>query len=168
MITVAINPSDERRILVRLDGLPSQLRTALRPAITSLTQQLLQRVRAAEPVRTGRLRQATQAFVDERRDRISGKVRVLAFRGRTAPRGSHNVAAAALEYGAHRRFTVRAHRARLGHVFGQRRTGGMVMVEAYQRHANITARRFLRSPAAAMRPRIQAELQRIIKETLQR
>jgi hypothetical protein len=145
-----------------LDRVSTRLRSGLRTAITELTNQLLARVRAAEPYRTGRLRQSTQAFVDERPDRIRGRVRILGV-GQT-----HNAAAAALEYGAHRIVSVRAHQEHLTHVFDRATDSQFVAVRAYERRANIQAKRFLRDPAAAMRPRIQAELERVVREELKR
>lgn len=165
MISMSVNEADERKIELHLMELPRRLRAKLRPAITELTKELLARVRASEPVRTGRLRQSTQSFIDEREDRIVGRVRVLAEYGRAKGASRHNEAAAALEYGAHRSVMVREHSSHETHVFNRASAGTLVMVEAYTRRANISARRFLRDPAAAMRPRAMAELQRIVDET---
>jgi hypothetical protein len=151
---------DDRQVAAHLDRIPGKLRTGLKESITRLTDQLLARVKAAEPYRTGKLRQETQAFVDEHEDKITGKVRILGA-GR-----EHNVAAAALEYGAHRIVNVRAHREHLSHVFDRATDSKFVAVKAYSRRANIQAKRFLRDPAQAMRPQIQAELQRVISEAL--
>jgi hypothetical protein len=150
---------NDRAVVAHLERIPGQLRTALRASITQLTDQLLQRVRAAEPYRTGKLRQETQAFVDVRDDSVRGRVRILGAGGK-----GHNVAAAALEYGAHRLVQVRAHQEHLSHVFDRATDSQFVAVRAYQRRANIQAKRFLRDPAAAMRPQIQAELQRVVAE----
>jgi hypothetical protein len=149
-------------VAAHLDQISGRLKSGLRTAITQLTDQLLARVRAAEPYRTGRLRQETQAFVDERPDGIRGRVRILGA-GR-----EHNVAAAALEYGAHRIVSVRAHQEHLTHVFDRASDSQFVAVKAYERRANIQAKRFLRDPAAAMRPRIETELERVINESLRR
>lgn len=161
MISVSVSEADERRIALHLDQLPAKLRTKLRPTIARLTDELLQRIRAAEPVRTGRLRQQTQAFVDEKEDRITGTVRVVAGTGQRS--GSHE-AAAALEYGAHRSFFVREHMEHLNHVFKRPSDRQLVMVEAYRRRANIQARRFMRDPAAAIRARALTELEAVVKE----
>jgi hypothetical protein len=153
---------DDRQVVAHLEALPAKLRTGLKESITRLTDQMLQRVRAAEPYRTGKLRQETQAFVDEHEEgKITGAVRILGAHGR-----GHNVAAAALEYGAHRIVNVQAHREHLNHVFNRATDSQFVAVRAYQRRANIQAKRFLRDPAQAMRPRIQAELERVISETV--
>lgn len=156
MISFTVNPDDERRLFLHLDELPTKLLTELKPTITSLTDELLRRIHAAEPVRTGQLRAQTQAFVDQHDDRIIGRVRVVAGKGRMS--GTHE-AAAALEYGAHRSFLVREHTT---HHLGSDRT--ISMVEAYQRRADITAKRFMRDPAEAMRPRILSELQEAVNK----
>lgn len=161
MISVKASEEDERKIAVHLDELPRRLRSALRPIITELTDRLLGAVHAAEPMRTGRLRAATKAFVDEKDDRISGKVRVVAEGGRGS--GTHE-AAAALEYGAHRSVLVSEHTERLTAKLSRSQAGGLVMVESYVRRANIMARRFMRDPATAMRPEAMAALQRVIAE----
>jgi hypothetical protein len=153
-MTVEVKPEDERKLFLHLDELPSKLRTNLRPVITHLTNELLRAIHAREPIRTGRLRAETQAFVDEHEDRIIGRVRVIGPTGRRS--GSHE-AAAALEYGAHRSFMVREH---VTH-----RDRSLVMIREYRRRADITARRFMRDPAAAIRPRALAELKQAIDHT---
>lgn len=164
MISIQVKPEDERRIELHLEELPSRLMTRMKPVITELTNELLRRIHAAEPVRTGRLRQSTQAFVDEHPDRITGRVRVVTGRGLGAVRGSTHEAYAALEYGAHRSFVVHQHEEHLSHVFRRRADNHLVMVQAYTRRANITAQRFMRGPATAMRARVLAEFQRVIDE----
>jgi hypothetical protein len=154
---------DDRQVTAHLARLTPQLRSGLREAITRLTDQLLERVRAAEPYRTGKLRQETQAFVDVKDDEVRGRVRILGTGGR-----GHNVAAAALEYGAHRVVNVRAHQEHLSHVFDRATDSQFVAVRAYQRRANIQAKRFLRDPAQAMRPQVRAELERVISEAVNR
>jgi hypothetical protein len=141
---------DDRNLMLHLEQLPMALRTKLRPTIVALTAELLARVRASEPRRTGQLQNLTRSFIDEREDSIRGRVRVLSPAGR-----GHNVAAAALEYGAHRAVSVRA----------SRREG--IAVRAYQRHANIAARRFLRGPAEAMREKALTEIRAAVDEAVQ-
>lgn len=145
--TIDVNATS---LVVHLEQLPMALRTNLRATIIRLTDELLARVRAAEPRRTGRLQSETRSFIDENDNRILGRVRVLGAGG-----GGPNIAAAALEYGAHRSFQVR----------GYQRRG--VTVSAYRRRQNIAPRRFLHAPAEAMRGRIMAELQAAIDKTLQ-
>ena len=147
----------DNRLTVRFEELPAQLRAALREKISELTHQLLAQVIAREPVRTGRMRSLTRAYVDEKRDWVRGRVRILGRRGPNQPARAFG----ALEYGAHRRFAVSAHRR-------SRRGGRSFMVSAYDRRANIHAMRFLRNPAKAMMPRARAELEAIILGTVRR
>jgi hypothetical protein len=140
---------DDRNIKAMFDELPTTLRTNLTATIARLTDELLAKVRAAEPHRTGRLRLETRRFVDERENFVRGRVRILAPGGR-----GHNVAAAALEYGAHRSFPVKSYR-RDGDTVG-----------AYRRRANIDARRFLRDSALGMRAKVLAELRQAISDSI--
>jgi hypothetical protein len=154
------DPKGQRELTLSLDSLPKHLRVRLRSRITVLTQRLLANVKAAEPVHTGRLRSLTHAWITETDTAIRGGVSI-------APReGAHNVAAAALEYGQHRMYSVRAHTARLMQVFGHPITPESVMIKAHARRPHIAARRFLRGPAAALRPIVIAELQAAVNEAV--
>jgi hypothetical protein len=143
--------TDDRRLVLQFERLPLTLKTNLTTTITTLTDQLRLRVRAAEPRRTGRLQLETRSFVDVSETAVRGRVRVLGPSG-----AGPNIAAAALEYGAHQRFQVRAYQ----------RAGGSIAVSAYTRRANIAARRFLRGPAEAMHARILAELTAAVDQSV--
>jgi hypothetical protein len=149
--------SNLNKLVLHFDQMQDDLKRQLEVAITRLTMQLLSRVKGAEPVRTGRLRAATRSFVDVRQDFVRGRVRVLP----TGKAQSVGAAFGALEYGApgkRRSGPVR--------VRGYSRSSGAVA--AYQRRRpHITARRFLRGPAAALLPRARAELEAIVGKTLQ-
>ena len=143
---------NDTRLRVRLDTLPDKLRRRLVSTIGRLTNELLHKVEAREPLRTGRLRALTQAYVDDNRIKqfVRGRVRVLRSR-------AHNTAAAAgaLEYGSTgKRFAVSGYSRR-----GYR-------VRGYQRVGGITEMRFLRGPAAAMLPKARAELRRVLADVL--
>jgi len=148
--------SNANRLALHFDQLPDAIKRQLEVTITKYTHMLLSRVRAAEPVRTGRLRAATREFVDVRQDFVRGRVRIL-------PTGkAQDVAAAfgALEYGAPGK-----RRSGPVKVRGYRREGGTVA--AYTRgRPHIRARRFLRGPAAAIKPALRAELEAIINKKL--
>ena len=151
MIGVRIDV-DDTRLVARLDALPQVLQVKLEAKIRTLTNQLLHMVEAREPVRTGRLRRLTQAYVDVNQAKhfVRGRVRGLRTR-------NHNTAGAAgaLEYGSTgRRFPVR----------GYRRRGASV--QSYQRRGGIQAQRFLRGPAAIMIPKARAEIAALLKEPL--
>jgi hypothetical protein len=142
----------DTRLRVRLESLPDRLQKRLYTTIKQLTDELLVKVEAREPVRTGRLRSLTQSYVDVNRRKlfVRGRVRVLRTR-------RHNTAAAAgaLEYGSTgKRFAVS----------GYSRRGNRV--RSYQRVGGITEMRFLRGPAAAMLPKARQALQRALREEL--
>jgi hypothetical protein len=142
---------DDRRLLLHFEQLPKLVQKNLQTTVTKLTQELLGRVREAEPVRTGVLRSATRSFVDVTESMVRGRVRILA-----TGRASRTAAAfGALEYGAHRGFAVRAYR----------RQG--IAVAAYERRANITAQRFLRGSAEAMRGYIITELEAAVATSVE-
>jgi hypothetical protein len=140
---------DDTRIKAMFDELPKRLQANLAARIGALTAELYAKVLAAEPHRTGRLQQETRRFLDQRENFVRGRVRVLGPSGR-----GHNVAAAALEYGAHSTFPVRGYRRR-GHA-----------VAGYRRRANIRELRFLRGPAEGMRAKVLEELRRAIADTI--
>jgi hypothetical protein len=140
---------DDTKIKLMLDQLPAKLQANIAARLDVLTTELQAKVRAAEPHRTGRLQAETRRFVDQRENWVRGRVRVLGPGGR-----GHNVAAAALEYGAHRSFPVKGYRR------------GATAVSAYRRHANIAERRFLRNAAEGIRPKVIAELQQAIADSI--
>jgi hypothetical protein len=153
-INLTIDSSSITKLAVHFDEITPALQAKLKVAISRITHQLLAQVRAAEPVRTGRLRAATAAYVDERPNFVRGRVRISRGRGAAQDLGARF---GALEYGGPGR---RGGRVAVG-VYS--RAG--VAVAAYQRRRpHIRARRFLRGPAAAMRPAIRAELEAAIKE----
>jgi hypothetical protein len=138
---------DDRQLLAHLDALPEKMKEAARPVIKELTDTMLALVHAAEPRRTGRLIAATRGSVIEGKTYIRGRVRIEGGTARLY------AAAAALEYGSHRAFLVRAYGRRSGRV------------QAYIRRANIEPRRFLRGSAAAIRERALAEIKEILIST---
>lgn len=158
-IEFKIDVIDAGRIQLRLDAFPRELQRRLKQTIGMLTQQLLVRVEAAQPVRTGKLRRATHAFVDEGIKRgvpwVRGRVRVLGGEGNLGARFG------ALEYGGpgRRRFgkkvKVRAY------------SRGGVRINAYERRQpTIRAMRFLRGPAQAQRARAIAALEAAINDAI--
>jgi len=142
--------STTNQLRVRFDQLPDKLRKRFEQTIRGLTNELLHKVQAREPVRTGLLRRQTHAYVDVNKVKnfVRGRVRVLNAHNK-------NVAAAfgALEYGSTgKRFPVQAY------------TRGRTSVRAYTRRGGIKAHRFLRGPAATMIPKARLELQRVLQE----
>jgi len=153
--------ANDRRLALHFAELPDALAKRLRARITSLSARLLVMVHAAEPQRTGRLRSLTKAFMRETPTSIRGGVHIEGDRV-----GGHNIAAAALEYGQHRVVNVRAHSARLTRVFGHPITPETIAIRAHRRRPNIAAKRFLRDPAAQIRPIALAEMQAAVSEAV--
>jgi len=146
--------------------MPKAVKKRLEITIRQLVNELLPRVRAAMPVRTGHLRSLTHAYVDVREDFIRGRVRVA---DRQHPREA--VIAGALEYGApgrrKQKVPVQAHRMRLTHLFGRPFKGGSVTVRSFsRRRPTLPELRFLRGPAMAMRPKALAAIRNAINDPL--
>lgn len=152
-----IDVIDTGRITLRLDSFPKAVQRRLKQTIGELTQRLLISVQAAQPVRTGTLRKATHAFVDEGIKAgapwVRGRVRVLG--------GKDNLGArfGALEYGGP----------------GRRGPGKRVEIKAYSRSGSrvksyrrrpptMREMRFLRGPATAQRAAAVAALQAALNE----
>lgn len=166
-IQFRIEEGDTGRLRVQLEQLPKQVKARLETAIRQLTNELLVRVKAAEPVRSGRLRSMTHAYVDVRENFVRGRVRIA---DSAHPREA--LIAGALEYGApgrrKGRVPVRSHRMRLTHLFGRPYRGGSVMVRSFSRkRPTIQEMRFLRGPALAMRPRALAAIRNAINQPLE-
>lgn len=157
ILDVRIDVNDTR-LKVRLDALPRELRQALRAKIQQLTNQTLRLVVAREPVKTGRLRSQTHAYVDvnEAKQFVRGRVRILPVQ-----EGVNRTAAAfgALEYGAPG--TSGRRRGRV-EVRSYLRRGGVTVRKYDRRRPSIQARRFLRSSATVMLPKARAELQALL------
>lgn len=150
---IAAELTNERRAGLLFDRLPKNAHAGILERITSLTRQLEARILGVIPTGKGKLASQVRAFVDDRQTKISGKVKVIAGNSK-----SDHGKAAALEYGAHGRFTVAAHQRTISTVFGRAVAPTVAFVEAYSRTANIAEHRFLRGPLAEMRAQIAAEL----------
>ena len=155
LINAKIDINDVR-LRVRLESLPDALQKRLVRTITSLTKELLHKVEAREPVRTGRLRSLTEDYVDVNRIKmfVRGRVRVLRTR-------DHNTAAAAgaLEYGS----TGKPYPVS-GYMRRGERGRFKSRVRGYERRGGITEMRFLRGPATIMIPKARREIQRVLQE----
>jgi hypothetical protein len=141
---------NDTKLLAHFAQLPPLLRENIRKTITVLTTELLARVRAAEPVRTGLMRASTRMYVDSTEEWVRGRVRIVA----TGHASRLGAAFGALEYGAHRSFAVRAY-ARRG-----------IAVRAYERTANIQAQRFLRGSLDAMREQAAAAIKETVDKSI--
>jgi len=151
----------ERRVALRFEQFPERARAALQARIAALTAELYGRVEGAEPERTGRLKGETEPFVDQRADRVVGRVKVVA-RG-----SSEHGKGAALEYGAHGSARVTAHSQSLSHFWGRLVAPREVFVRAYSRRLDIAERRYLRGPLDEMRGEIIEELRAALGEAME-
>ncbi len=132
--------------------LPARVNAELQAAMRDVAALLEGAVVAAEPSRTGKLRSATRPFVRENPAGVTGGVQVRGDAGK----------AGALEYGAHRAFSLKEHWARRSVVFGREAPSQSVLVDEYVRRANITADRFLRDPFAALQGQILARIEKAL------
>ena len=142
MTEIAIEITGDRKVGLKFERFPQEAHDALLARITGLTADLKDRVIAAEPERTGRLKSETRSAVEDRPNRITGRVFI----------GAEFAKAAALEYGAHGTTTVKAHPARLGHVFARLIEPMTVIVAQHDRRVNIAEQRFLRGALAEIAP----------------
>lgn len=154
-IDVGIDVATERDAIVRFERFPARARALILDRITRITAELDAMVLAAEPNRTGKLLASTAWRVINTARRIVGVVTITRDWGK----------AGALEYGAHRSTKVKAHQAKLGHVFAQRLAQPLtVMVSMHHRIPNIAEHRFLRGPFDAIRERAFEELHAALAE----
>lgn len=161
-VSFRIDEGDTGRLQVRMERLPKEIKARLESTIRQLTSELLTRVKAAEPTRTGRLRSMTHSYVDVRENFVRGRVRIA---DSAHPREA--LIAGALEYGGpgrrKGRVPVRAHQMRLTHLFGRPTSGRSVTVRSFSRkRPTIQEMRFLRGPALAMRPQALVALRAAI------
>lgn len=87
---------DDRSVRLRLDAMPDQVKEALRSIAQTLDNELLSRVQANTPVRTGRLRSSFRGHVRVSKTRVTGTVDID-----KSIKGERGIGAI-IEYGAHR------------------------------------------------------------------
>lgn len=160
MDAVRVNITGERRVGLLFETFPDALYEDLRREINGITIELLARVEAATPDRTGKLRSQERMRLFADANRITGYVDV------DAPKGSGAFAkAGALEYGAHRATKVRSHTMKLDHHWDLALASPeTVMVDAYTRTPNIQEYAFERGSLAAMQPEIAARLNAVVEK----
>ena len=142
----------DRKVILRFEKFPADMHDRLLETLTRLERRLEGAVIAQEPERTGMLRSITGGRVYDHGDRIAAVV------GVRAPDPNEAKKAAALEFGSHRSIAVRAHEAKLTHLWGRAISPMMVQVPLHQRLSNLDPRRFLRGPIEAMHGEAIAEL----------
>ncbi|HEY2178102.1 MAG TPA: hypothetical protein VGH15_05920 [Caulobacteraceae bacterium] len=147
-----------RNVEILFERFPDDLHGALYSEIHALAEELLARVEAATPSRTGRLRSQERARMFDDKNRIAGVVDIA------GEKGSRDFGkASALEYGAHRPTKVKAHKMRLDHAWGAALNAPMtVLVDAYTRTPDIAEHAFERGPLAAMQGEIFTRLGAVV------
>jgi hypothetical protein len=133
------------RVALRFEHFPQAAHDRLLATLTSLEQRLEAMVIAAEPNLSGALRGLTGGRVYDHDSRIAAVVGV-----RTQTK-AEALKAAALEYGSHKALMVRAHTAKLAHLWSRAINQIVVDVPEYGRTSNIDPLNFLRGPLAAIR-----------------
>jgi hypothetical protein len=151
---IGVTVTGDRRASLKFEAFPQQAHKSLLERITGLTERLAARVRAAEPVRSGKLRAATQTRIIDRPEFIVGRVEVTADFAK----------AAALEYGAHATTRVKEHAARLDHVYARLISPMTVIVAAHSRKPAIAEHRFLRGPLADISGEAILEMRQALAE----
>jgi hypothetical protein len=151
--------SGEREIGLRFEKFPDQAHDRLKEAMESLKGRLESGVKGDAPVREGKLQSEIGGQVYDDGDHLAAQV------GVHAQGASDYGKDAALEYGAHGRAQVRAHEARLTHVFG-RPAELEVTVSAHERQVDIEERRYLRGPFDAIREEALAEMRQALSEAI--
>ena len=162
MSTIGLDILNDRKIGLRFEQFPEIAHAKLLERIAALTAQLEARVKAAEPVRTGRLRAQTASFVVDRPNRIAGVVKINAGSGAAAKAAYGK--AAALEYGASGTTRVAAHMMRLDHFWSKLVSPREVMVAMHSRRLDIPEHGFLRGSLASMQPEVQPALRQALQE----
>lgn len=158
MDSFRVDVTGARDVGVRLDAFPDGLYEDLRNEIDSLAHELEELVIAATPEKTGKLRSEVRMRLFADKSRISGRVDIAAS-------GTEAAKAGALEYGAHRATSVRAHQMRLDHAWGEKLAEPItVLVAAYNRTPDVAERAFERGPLAEMQPEILARLNALVEQ----
>jgi hypothetical protein len=160
---IHIDVKGDHAVGLRFEAFPGQLYDALKDEITSLGQELLARVRAATPSRTGRLRSEERLRIFADPNSIKAQVGINA--GKVS--GGEYAKAGALEYGAHRATKVKAHRMRLDHHWALKLAAPeMVMLAAFTRTPNIEEHSFERGPLAEMQAEILTRLNAVVDKAV--
>lgn len=147
-----IELADDRRAVLRFDSFPRAAHDRLLAALERIEKRLEMAVLAQVPSITGKLKATVGGRVYDHDTRIAAVV------GVRAPNANAARKAAAVEYGSHNPVTVRAHAAKLAHIWSRAISPITVHVPEHRRVPNIDPRRFLRGPIQTIRAEALAEL----------
>lgn len=155
MSDFAIEITGDRSTTLRFENFPKQMHARILVTMQEIETRLEAAVVASEPRgATGQLQAMTGGRVYDHGDRIAAVV------GVRVPGGASEAAkkAMALEYGSSTPMSLRAHVARLSHLWRLSIPEITVLVPSHSRTPNILAKRFLRDPIEAMRSEALTEL----------
>lgn len=144
--------SGDRDVVARFEEFPDALHKRVRASIETLTARLFAAVQP--PRRTGRAASEKRLIIDDTPDAVRGRVSFAAT-------GTEAAKIATLEYGApggRSRPPVSEHKRSLNHLWGRAISPIEVIVDRYNRKANIAEHRFLRGPLATMQDDIKREM----------
>lgn len=155
-LAVKVTITGDRAAGARFDRFPVEARSNIVARIHALTDRLYDRVLAAEPFKTGRLKRETVVReFDDQADRVAGYVSIYApgIPGEYAK-------AATLEYGTDKARKVADRGGML-----MRITGSSRRIHArLSKPVHIEAKRFLRGPLEDMRDEVETELEAALEE----
>jgi hypothetical protein len=164
MNTIHIDIAGARQVGLRFETFPDALYEDLRKEVDALSVELLARIEAATPSRSGALRSQERLRLFTDKTRITGYVDIAA--------GSDSYAyakAGTLEYGAgpggrRNPAKVASHEMRLDHHWSAKLDAPeTVIVKAHSRPVNIAEVAFERGPLAAMQPEITSRLNAVVE-----
>lgn len=160
---VRIDLDGERQTGLRFETFPDALRDELRGEIDSLSHELLARIEAVIPEKTGKLRSQVRLRMFDEDNRIKGYIDIAGEKGST-----DYAKAGALEYGSRGRpVEVAAHSMRLDHFWHHKLNAPItVLTEASKRTPTIEEHGFMRGPLAAMRPEIISRLTAVVERAV--
>jgi len=158
---VEVNRAHERSLVLRFGQFPDFARDRLIAAMWRIERRLEAAVHAAQPSRTGALRAQTGGRVYEHPNRIAAVV------GVRVPNADDAMKAAALEYGSSRVVQVRAHAAKLNHIWGRIVAPITVQRPGHTRRTNLRPDRYLRDPYAAIKADALGEMRVAIEDAAQ-
>ncbi len=153
-VEVTIDAPNESSIKVRFDQFDAELKSKLIPIITKTGQQLFENVYAAAPHETESLRDAISTSLAQGEGWARFYVEVNPEHDEP-----FNIKAAALEYGAHRRFEVSAHTRTVDSIFGEATAPFEQRISAYSRTPNIDEYRYLRGAFGGLEESFRADVE---------
>lgn len=156
--TINVELRNDRNVGLRFDQLEKKSHEHLLVAITDITNRMEAAVRAAAPIKTGKLKATILASVIDKEKRITGRVFISADFAK----------AGALEFGGKgKAFTVKEHQSKLDHIFNNKLSGPIsVRIGAHSRTLNMKARRFIRGPAKVLQDSAINEMREAIGQAV--